>query len=863
MMHAAAVAALCLGGSASAGVDVSFSARPTAVRDGAGAMIAFAVAAPTDVEVTVVDATNSVVRHLAAGVLGARNPPPGPLKPGLAQTLGWDGKDDFGRAALDARPALPLRVRVRAGTGVKFGRCLGENPCVYGTVNSIACDEDGNLYVMASNSQSLGPGTDTLRVFSPEGRYLRTIIPFPADLPPEAAAAAATWDAAGKRFRPINRVSGNPAFYPWRGGACIASVSKNGGIVLTAGTTVYRVDLNGGNVKGEAMWPKGAGLKNPGWNIPQLAATADGNCIYYSNVANTPYAANVHPSKLDPKWPQGRVYRRETARAGEDPTPFFDLALPDYDKQPYWLPDAWNKRTAAYGICVDASSHLYVCDLVNQEIVEVDPDGKRISTTKVRWPERVAVDAATGDYYVVSRLDRPKDGFVGKKLLKVVGRGEGAKVAAELPLKGAQGECMALGKVGGKPVIWLAGGADGVVCIRDSGAAFEVIETGFKGVPGGEANFCRLAVDYARDEVYANDGGAGLWRYDGVTGKGERLRNGPDVAVGCGGMLYYRTGDGYAGPMERLTRELKPAPFPSGTHVLHPDVYSRAGIGFCEKGLGVGPRGESYVNYMYGWNKYFVAGFDPDGKPIDGKYLKGKIPAKPGDKAKGVPAMPDSAVLGPVPAESGGLRVDRQGNIYLGMRGLPKGFAPPAGLEKDMAYLSWSGVIAKFPPSGGTVLGAVPGDNPPNAEGPRTEIGGGRILVGATAVYAGTGPFSGGGWGTGSSDCCVCRVPRFDVDPYGRLVFPNAVANSITFMDNAGNVVLEFGAYGNFDSQYVNPNTDAGKAGKPTVAGPEFPLAWPLGAGITARSIYALDLYNRRIVRADLTWQAEETCEVR
>ena len=43
-----------------------------------------------------------------------------------------------------------------------------------------------------------------------------------------------------------------------------------------------------------------------------------------------------------------------------------------------------------------------------------------------------------------------------------------------------------------------------------------------------------------------------------------------------------------------------------------------------------------------------------------------------------------------------------------------------------------------------------------------------------TGAYPGFAPFS--GWRR--SDCCVCRTPRFDLDPYGRLYIPNAVTCS-------------------------------------------------------------------------------------
>jgi len=134
-------------------------------------------------------------------------------------------------------------------------------------------------------------------------------------------------------------------------------------------------------------------------------------------------------------------------------------------------------------------------------------------------------------------------------------------------------------------------------------------------------------------------------------------------------------------------------------------------------------------------------------------------------------------------------------------------------------------------------------------------------VTGELAAYPGMAPFSRQGWG--GNTCCVCRTPRFDLDPYGRLAMPNAITNSVQLVDNAGNLVLEFGKYGNFDSQYVNPNTEAGKAGKPTVAVPEIPLAWPTGAGFSEGRVYVLDTYGRRIVRVDQTFAAEETCEVR
>jgi len=50
---------------------------------------------------------------------------------------------------------------------------------------------------------------------------------------------------------------------------------------------------------------------------------------------------------------------------------------------------------------------------------------------------------------------------------------------------------------------------------------------------------------------------------------------------------------------------------------------------------------------------------------------------------------------------------------------------------------------------------------------------GGKTVVGALAMYPGLSPFSGGGYG-GNSSVCVCRVSRFGLDRYARMVFANS-----------------------------------------------------------------------------------------
>jgi hypothetical protein len=352
-------------------------------------------------------------------------------------------------------------------------------------------------------------------------------------------------------------------------------------------------------------------------------------------------------------------------------------------------------------------------------------------------------------------------------------------------------------------------------------------------------------------------------RFNGDTGAGGPLKKdgkvfyAEDLTVGYDGLLYVKSGPKMSGPLERLTRDLAPVPFPAIATNNLTEVYVRCG----EKGVGVGPDGKVYTCLMYDEGKFFVSGWTPDGLPLEGRYLAGKID-------KGFHILPfqgklperrklRSALIGPLAGDNvAGMRVDLKGNIYLGMRLFPKGYNAPAGFEKDPTYLRCTRSVVKFAPQGGAVLG-YPGAESKDADAPKLKTKDDRLTIeGGLAMYPGLAPLS----GSKNSSGCWCRGPRFDVDRYGRLALPNAFSASVTVMDNAGNVICEFGKYGNFDSQYVPPDA---KDGKPIIVTPDIPLCWPTGAGFTEKAVYVSDNYNRRVVRADMTWKAEEICAIR
>src|SRR5438270_10557192 len=119
----AALAGALLAPSLAADAPPAFSKKPSAVKSGDKVKIEFTVDRETDVAVHVEDAEGKTVRHLAAGLLGKN--PPEPLRPNtLAQSLEWDGKDDFGKPAVGG----PFKVRVLLGMKPEFGGFLMHNP---------------------------------------------------------------------------------------------------------------------------------------------------------------------------------------------------------------------------------------------------------------------------------------------------------------------------------------------------------------------------------------------------------------------------------------------------------------------------------------------------------------------------------------------------------------------------------------------------------------------------------------------------------------------------------------------------------------------------------------------------------------
>jgi len=416
------LAALFLvGGMALAG-EASFSAKPSTAKDGDKVKISFAVAGPTDVEVAVLGADGKVVRHLAAGVLGAQAAPPEPLKAGLSQTLEWEGRDDLGKPAAGG----PFKVRVRAGTTVKPGGFVGDPEVLESGVYGLATDDKGQVY--AATGGGYGGNMFSIKVFDRDGKYLRTIFPYPASLKVEDVNGFAKQTPRDGKLNPPQFNGLLPWIYPGALGGLMGNRVQGETLWLTnGGGQICRIRAADGAC---ISWGAGKPPAPPALGPICWAAAPDGKALYLAGWANN--AAN-----------DGRVYKVDPASGNR--TEFIKIDVP---ANSFWLVEKngwfhftnWGRKNglaALHGLAVDKDGQVYVCDRVNGRLAVYDAEGKLLGSTAVEHPDLVSLSPKGPEIYVTTR--RIVDGYKAVnevKVLKLSGWKDG-KVLAELKLPGS------------------------------------------------------------------------------------------------------------------------------------------------------------------------------------------------------------------------------------------------------------------------------------------------------------------------------------------------------------------------------------------------------------------------------------------
>jgi hypothetical protein len=381
--------------------------------------ISFGVSQNADVEVAIVRLSDSsIVRRLAAGLLGP-NPPAPFTANSLTQTITWDGTDELGNKVADTSA---LSVRVRAGMSVALNTTLGNNPYYFSSISGIAKDDSGNVFVYGSYGSS--SYNLALRQYDAAGNYLRTAIPFPDALD---TAKVFGWGfnlRSDNSYCPKYRSSYSSwlaalAFHPielWTGGYSLKSFTLNNKAFFMNGNNYLLVGSDG-SVAHSGDVPLITSPATAAGGGPQFYTRSnDGKSIFISGAyAWTGGYLQVNHLDFTGFWKDGVIYRMNMATGvvtawntviPSDSIPDLNTAARQSSAGPTYEGD-WTypmKWAAIHGITFDDSGHVFVCDRVRQRIGVYDTATfALVGSIPVTRPHMVEVNKKTGEVYVLSQ----------------------------------------------------------------------------------------------------------------------------------------------------------------------------------------------------------------------------------------------------------------------------------------------------------------------------------------------------------------------------------------------------------------------------------------------------------------------------
>jgi NHL repeat len=859
--------------------EISFTSPPTAKRVGKKVVISFAVNRKTDVAIYIEDGKGNILRHLVAGVLG--DSPPKPFKPGLSQSIEWDGKANYGKPA----GAGPFNVRVALGLGAKYEKVVqGNRPFVRSARSVVACGK--SVYVAGGVGESVFSNVNLIE-YRPDGSYHRTLLPFPSNLPFARVKDFGALELAGKSMPAMHGVrldlyAGGPpgvgmAVSP--DGKHLAWVCAGSQYRSWKRTPPYRIgsiDSDGGS--GQYMVElKTLDETDKGPFIMAHFGKSSGASLAFSSDGKHLYLCGIRAQKEKSIRPA--IYKIPYPARNKNTLFFGDPKATGKDKEHLGLP---------WALATDGSGHLLVTDYGNNRVVVLsEKTGKCVSEFAVPQPQAICVDEKSGAIYVSSA----KANSQTMKLIKYQNIKNPKKICESTIRTTGWGNHHSVAvthNAEGRPVVWLATLDAAIVLFQDLGTKFsdarfvsrDVHHNRKKGVHKDVAYFesyNNVVIDRKRKEVYACVRGNGMrWvRYSEAEDKLEHVNwsaheagrdnggLGLQIVPNPDGNLYSlswpycfkrwdRNGKALAFEHRIVPTMKTMQDHAVGKSYYNPKTIARLGkmshysfvpVSMTENPHTLGVRWSDGHIFIFSQTRRertpkILREFLPNGKLISKEPIIWQI---------------SDTVVGP--------KFDAAGNIYVADAIKPKGWSLPPELVEGMKasgikkmgkdpktarHFDWRvtmaersyGSIVKFSPKGGMVKYA----KAPSAKMMSAKAYGNTALPAKPdlpetlkrieAFYQQAHPYPpnrrgvttiGAEWihpGVGHMGPwrCNCESISFDVDEFGRSFFPDFSLYRIRVVDTAGNAVTHFGSYGNAECR-----------------GPESPVVDPKTGELRAR----------------------------
>ncbi|MCK5529485.1 MAG: hypothetical protein KAI74_07355 [Kiritimatiellae bacterium] len=810
--------------------NIHFINKPTVTKNNDSLSITFSVNKPTDATISILNADDVVIRHLAAGVLGTNAP--APFQNGLSQTVVWDGKDDFGASV----KASESRVRVGLDTKAKFGKIIFYETGIAYSPRAATVGPDGLIYVLMEHGQT--KSTFLLQAYTRTGEYVKTIMPYPADLPPEKLTGLPRFKRPNGTYWPAIHHGAFRDLYPDSAGmrAQKMLITSKGLIIMVNASKTHNagirdqrlliIDTNGGTPK-DYLGPF-ASAEKLAHGLCWLAMSPDEKWIYTSG--------HLKGNRNDDSFktpPHNVVYRINL----DDK----DLATPFIGE----LHTAGNDETHLdhpRGIDTDADGNIYVCDFGNQRIAIFNADGKWIGKLDIANPDQIVVNKKNGAIYVYTRESLEK-----RKYRSTIVKFKAINSTPTATIDISEPYCtLSIDTTQNNPILWLARTCGerpnkakrGVERIDDLGDKLsdpvEIIK--HRTLP----DVYQICASVKNDDVFVHSFSEHqIARVDGITGEVKLLPKlkGEDIAIGPNGNIYLSVMTKWNPGQKKVSkydRDGVPVSFDdsdSNTITEIPgNIHGHNHSG--SKGLAVSPKGEVVILDKQKSNDISVYG--SNGKLLSRRIITGL------NGACGSPIM------------------DLAGNLYIATdtktTEYPAIFNTPKPPTK---YYEWMyGSVIKFPPTGGSLhykprgaksTSTWPPENAKHMKKLKSSVSKECYVDGSTWVKDGF-TIAPRGYNT-----CYCYTSHFAVDYWNRTFIPDIGQFNVQMSDANANTIISFGDYGNEDS--------GGPGSK--IPKPEIPLSWPYAVTVGKSGVYISDFINRRIVRVDLVSSVEETINIK